>query len=158
MGDIADAIAEQASDECETYTLADKVNIFEIIQEDVMEETNEGEMKDELLGRKGADLNAIQLLASQSISSMEKNNSDPVIISTLNKDTGCEYREANEDGTRKDAIIRSNKTINNVDCTEIQHEIRDSDKAGFRQERMVITNYTSTKRLMRKRIRLIYTI
>ena len=158
MGDIADAIVEQASDECETYTLADKINIFEIIQEDFMEETNEGETKDELLGRKDADLNAIQTLASQSISSMEKNNSDPVIISTLNEDTGCEYREANEDGTRKDAIIRSNKTIDDADGTEVQHIIRDSDKAGVRQERMVINNYISIKRLKRKHIRLINTI
>ena len=84
MGDIADAVVMQASDTCETYTRADKVNTFEIIQEEVMEDTNEGEMEDELLGKKDADLNAIQSLASQSISSMEKNNSDPVIIGTLN--------------------------------------------------------------------------
>ena len=50
MGDIADAVVKQAGDTCETYTLADKVNTFEIIQEEVMEGTNEGEMEDELLG------------------------------------------------------------------------------------------------------------
>ena len=90
MGNIADAIVEQASDDYETYTLADKVNIFEIIQKDVMEETNKKEMNDELLRRKGADLNTIQSLASQSVCSMGKKNSDPVIISTLKRDKGCE--------------------------------------------------------------------
>ena len=67
MGDIVDAVVMQASDTCETYTRADKINTFEIIQEEVMEDTDEGEMEDELLGNKDADLNTIQSLASPSV-------------------------------------------------------------------------------------------
>ena len=65
-----------------------------------MEETDKKEMKNELLESKGADLNTIQSIASQPVCSMDKINSDPVIISTLK-------RSVSEDGTEKDATVRS---------------------------------------------------
>ena len=51
--------------------------------------------------------------------------------------------------------MRSDKPINDADRTEIQHIIRDSDKAGVRREKMVSNNYTSIKRLKRIHIRLV---
>ena len=157
MGDIVDAVVKQADDTCETDTIANNVNTFDIIQEGVMGGTDKGVMEGVFSGRKDANLNAIRLLASQSVISLENNNSGPVIISTFNEDTSCEHRETNDDDTRRNAILRSIKTIDDGDITEMNHEIKDSDKAGVSRERMVINNYTSIKRLKRKPIRLIDT-
>ena len=79
-------------------------------------------MKGELSGSKDAYLNTIRLVASQSVNSLENNSSDPVIISALNEDMSYEYRETNDDGTRKDAILRSNQTIDGADITDMNHE------------------------------------
>ena len=68
---------------------------------------DKGVMEGELLGRKDANLNAIRSVASQSVNSLENNSSDPVIISALNEDMSYEYKETYDDGTRKDAVLRS---------------------------------------------------
>ena len=99
IGDIADAVVKQADDTCETDTIANNVNTFDIIQEGVMGGTDKGVMEGELSGRKDANLNTIRSEANQSVYSLENNSSDPVIISALNEDMSYEYRETNDDGT-----------------------------------------------------------
>ena len=122
MGDIVDVVVKQANDTCETNTLADNDSTFDIIREEKVEGTDKGVMKGELSGRKDANLNTIQSVASQPVNSLENKGSCQVIISAVSEDMSHENKETNDNGTRKDAILKSNQTINDVDITDMNHE------------------------------------
>ena len=69
----------------------------------------------------------------------------------LKKKLEEEYREANEDGTRKDAILKSHQAIDGVHITNINHENKATNDVGVGREKMIINKDTSIERLKTNR-------